>query len=1142
MVLTNVRYMKKTTNGILLSAGDLSGYISCHHLTHLHLAFAEGRLDAADYRDPMLALLQERGLEFEEGYLRRLEQEGKTIARPEPGTDELSVDRTWAAMQQGVEVIYQASLRRAPWQGRADFLIKVDKPSHLGNWSYEIIDAKLARETRAGTILQLCLYAELVADIQGILPEYLYVITPEEELMLQSYRSEDFMAYFRLIKARVLAIVATNQVPIPTYPEPCPHCGICGWWAYCDRQRHSDDHLSLVAGLSRLQAAELKRWDIHTLTALAQIPLPLPFKPSRGAAETFVRLREQARVQLAGRRTGTSVYELLEIAEGRGLSNLPEPSAGDIFLDLEGDSFIGRSGMEYLFGWVTGEHTATVRQIWAVNAEQEKRAFETFIDEVIQHMFEYPDLHIYHFSPYEPAALKRLMGKYATREDEVDTLLRAGRFVDLHAITRQAIRAGVESYSLKELEQLHAFERQFELRAAAAQLREMERRLERNDIAGIAPETKAAIEQYNFEDCQSAASLRTLLETLRSERIAAGVPLERPSPQEGAPGETVTRLQERIRPLYDQLVEGVPADPLQRSSEQQAYWLLANMLEGYRREKKALWWEYFRLKALPIEELLEEKEALAGLQFTGKRRSEKKSTIDTYHFPFQECEIQAGDTVKGMDGKDLGEVITIDKADSWVELKKGPTKADLHPAAVFRLSIIDDTEKEEALIRLATWVAGHSMDHEGDYRAARDLLLGVPPRTAAGFQSSAQPQQKAVSWALELNGGVLPIQGPPGTGKSHTAAEMILALVQAGKKVGITALSHKVVVGLMEKVITAGKKVGVTVRCMRRVSKGAKSSNPVVPEEDNYDKIEAAIRNGSVQVLGGTAWLWAREQFKESVDVLVVDEAGQLSLMDALAVAQAGANLVLLGDPQQLKQPQQGSHPEGTEVSALEHVLQEHQTIPPDRGILLDTTWRMHPAICSFVSELFYEGRLQSRPGLENQQLGGETPFANAGLWYVPVHHEGNQSSSPEEVAVVRRIVDGLLTGKVAYQQADGKVIPVTATDIKVIAPFNAQVSLLTRGLPPGVQAGTVDKFQGQEAPIILFSMATSRPEDAPRGMEFLYSPNRLNVAVSRARAAFILVASPQLFEPDCHNVRQMKLANAYCRFIEQQQAPSSSP
>jgi len=288
-----------------------------------------------------------------------------------------------------------------------------------------------------------------------------------------------------------------------------------------------------------------------------------------------------------------------------------------------------------------------------------------------------------------------------------------------------------------------------------------------------------------------------------------------------------------------------------------------------------------------------------------------------------------------------------------------------------------------------------------------------------------------------------------------------------------------------------------------------------------------------VQLIGGTPFLWSREDMAASVDVLFVDEAGQLSLIDTVAVSQAAKSLVLLGDPQQLKQPQQGSHPEGTEVSALEHILQGTQTITPEKGIFLDETWRLHPSICAFVSELFYESKLHSRPELAQQNISGNTRFNGSGLWFEGVAHVGNQNSAVEEVEHVSEIIRELAKGDVIYTDAEGKQHTVGIDHIKVIAPYNAQVALLKSKLPDGLQVGTVDKFQGQEAPIVIFSLATSSPEDAPRGMEFLYSLNRLNVAVSRARAIFILVGNPSLFEPDCRSVQQMKLANAFCRYLE---------
>jgi superfamily I DNA and/or RNA helicase len=242
----------------------------------------------------------------------------------------------------------------------------------------------------------------------------------------------------------------------------------------------------------------------------------------------------------------------------------------------------------------------------------------------------------------------------------------------------------------------------------------------------------------------------------------------------------------------------------------------------------------------------------------------------------------------------------------------------------------------------------------------------------------------------------------------------------------------------------------------------------------------------------------------------------------------------LLGDPQQLEQPQKGTHPEGVGVSALDHVLGGAATMPEDRGIFLPTTWRLHPSICAFTSELFYEGKLQSKPGLERQRLTGTGAFDGAGLWWAPVAHDGNQNFSLEEVDVVVRLVDSLLAPGAAWEDEHGVSRTLTGADLRIVAPFNAHVNRLAERLTGrGIPVGTVDKFQGQEAPVVIYSMATSRAEDAPRGMEFLYSLNRLNVATSRARCVAIVVASLVLAEPPCRTPRQMLLANALCRYRE---------
>jgi predicted RecB family nuclease len=1126
----------RTLDGRLdLSASDLASHLGCRHLTQLDLQVANGRLVPPRWRDPTLAVLQERGLELEQLYLDHLRGQGLRIA--EAGDGEGGVERTIAAMRDGADVVYQATLRSDRWHGRADFLRRVERPSRLGAWSYEVLDAKLARDTRAGTILQLCLYSHMVGQIQGLLPEQMHVVMPGEPLRLEPFRVDDFLAYHRLVQRRLEGAIGGPDEAPHTYPEPVPQCDICRWWPLCDRRRRDDDHLCLVAGISKLQIQELRSRGVDTLAGLAALPLPLEPRPARGSPETFERVRDQARIQLEGRRAGAPRHETLPVIEGQGLCRLPEPSPGDIFLDLESDPFVGVSGLEYLLGWTTGPSDGPAYHTrWAFDPAAERAAFEAFIDLVMARWQRYPGLHIYHFAPYEPAALKRLMGRYATRESELDRLLRAERFVDLHAIARQAVRASVERYSLKDLEIFHGYAREVPLREASLHLRALERAVELGKRNAVPEETRLAVEAYNRDDCVSTMRLRDWLEELRQRLVDEGRAVPRPDLQRGDPSEAVDEQQQRVDELYDRLAGDLSPDPSERDLEQQGRWLLANMLDWHRREKKATWWEYFRLLGLTEEELLEEKAALAGLEFVERTATPKKSVVDRYVFPAQECEIREGDSLRDSDGRRFAKVDAIDVATRCIEIRKGPSVAAEHRSALLRHDDIDDKVKREALMRLGQWVAENGIDAPGAYRAGRDLLLRRPPRPGAAIVAGQDALGAARGWVAALDHGILPIQGPPGAGKTYTGARMITSLVRAGRKVGVTALSHKVIRNLLDEVVKAAEQENTPLRCVQKVGDPSEAPHASIAEINDNGAILGELQSGAAQVAAGTAWLWAREEFCEAVDVLFVDEAGQLTLADVLAVSQAAKSLVLLGDPQQLGQPVQGSHPEGTDVSALQHILGQHQTMPADQGLFLDHTWRLHPKICDFTSELFYDGRLASRPNLDRRVLDGPTAFAGAGLWFVPVPHEGNQSSSSEEVERVAELVAGLIAGGVHWTDERNDRRPLALSDILIIAPYNAQVAALKTRLPDA-RVGTVDKFQGQEAPVVICSLTTSSPEEAPRGMEFLYSPNRLNVAVSRAKTACILVGSPALFEPECRSPAQMRLANAFCRYLEMAQA-----
>ena len=1126
--------MQKVEDLILLSASDLVGHLHCRHLTGLDIAVATGALEKPKVWDPLLQLLWERGARHELGFVEHLKSQSFSVTVIDGiGVDAEAVACTRDAMLAGDEVIVQGAFSANSWVGRTDILRRVETASDLGAWSYEVIDTKLARETKGGSVLQLCLYADLVATVQGNRPTHSYIVAPWSDYVPQKYRMDDYAAYYRRVK-RGLETAIGEQATAEIYPDPKEHCDVCRWQDRCDKRRRADDHLSLVAGITKVHIDELKRHGVDTTARLGALPSPLPWKPARGAAHSYERVREQARIQIKGRAAGTVLHELLPVIPGYGLTSLPEPSAGDVFFDLEGDPFVGEGGLEYLFGYafIDGEGNAVYTGDWALSRDEEKQIFERFIDFVTDRLEQHPDLHIYHFAPYEPAALKRLMGRYASQEEQIDFLLRSRRFVDLYSVVRNGLRASVESYSIKKLEPLYQFKRGIPLSNANMALAKVNACLELGDLEFINEADRTVVAGYNRDDCVSTWGLRDWLETLRTELIVAGTAVPRPEAAEGPPSEALGEWQEKINELIERLTGDVPADVAERTTEQHARWLLAHTLDWHRREQKALWWEYFRLSDLTAEDLLDERAGLAGLTFVGVNGGTAKAPIHRYSFPSQETEMRGGEDLRNLGGTNLGKVDAISLDDRWIDIKKRGDSAGIHPEAIFSHTVINAGVLADALVRIGAYVADHGMEGDGPFQAARDLLMRMRPRLGGQpIQHQGEPTLvAALRVAPEIESGVFPIQGPPGAGKTHTGARMICTLVQAGKTVGVTANSHKVIRNLLDEVVKASGEMGIDVNCIQKPSEMEPDQYRLRFAKTNADLL-GAIGNRS-NVAGGTAWLWASPDAARAVDVLFIDEAAQMALANVLAVSQAATSIVLLGDPQQLDQPMQGSHPEGTDVSALHHILGEEQTIAADRGLFLSETWRLHPDICAYTSELFYEGRLHPRPGLEIQAIHSSGRVHSTGLCYVAVPTEGNQSSSPEEADCIRDLVDEILASGTSWIDRHGIEHVVTLQDILIIAPYNAQVFELQDRIH-GARIGTVDKFQGQEAPIVIYSMTTSSYADAPRGMEFLYSLNRLNVATSRAKCVCILVASPSVFEAQCRTPRQMQLANAFCRYLE---------
>ena len=1156
------------------SPTDLANFLACRHKTALDLLAARGELEKPTWVDPLAAVLRQRGEEHEHKYVSGLRREGLRIVDLGSVPRDDRPARTLAAMRDGADAIVQAALSNDRWLGYADVLRRVETPSPIfGAWSYEAHDTKLSRETRGGTILQLCLYTELIGEIQGSLPEHFRVITPSTT---EPYRFDDFSAYYRQVKTKFLEFLA-RRAPTEApgarneereaYPDPVHHCDFCRWFQRCNARRRKDDHLSFVAGLSRIQRVELEGRGIATLAALAEMPVPLEFQPKRGSKDTYEKLCRQAKLQLEARTHHTLVYELLPVeppSEGEaptnlGLAKLPAPSPGDLFLDLEGDPFArpaagnddGQGGREYLFGLgrVGADGSFIYSARWAFTDDDERKMFESIVDEIKATIAEHPGAHVYHYAPYEPAAFKRLMGRYATREVELDELLRGKRFVDLYAVVRQALRAGVESYSIKKMEPFYAFQRDVTLDVAGDQRRVIELALElgATDTSTLTPDVLASVEGYNKDDCRSTHELRNWLESVRTGLEASGTAVPRPPVVQSAANEEITERKQQVEALRAQLLANVPADRQLRSAHQRAMYLLAYLLDWHDREDKVGWWEYFRLIELPEEDLADEPNAVIGLQFVEQVRQEKRSFVHRYRYaPDQEMEIRAGDELHLQDGNRWADVVARDRDAHTLDVLVGPKKAAQRPTAAFAHTYINPKVMRDALFALGTAAL-----HGGATDLAMGLLQRRPPRlkTTADFASfigrtcrSADIGDVAVRLAGDLDRTTLAIQGPPGSGKTYTGGRMICELARQGKKIGVVATGHKVIRNLLKAAWHEGKEHPAPIRLAHKTEYDETADDAAIAIVSSNEAAIDALQSGAANVLGGTSYMWARPEFADAVDVLFVDEAGQLSLANALAASQAADSLVLLGDPQQLEQPNKGSHPDGVGVSVLQHVLGEHKTMPPAHGLFLPITWRLTPAICRFTSELFYENKLTSKTGLEKQlltrpaprdlfDLGIASDIVGAGLWVVAASHDGRRNACEEEVEVIAALVDQLLAPGSDWVDQGGVSRHVTPNDILIVAPFNAQVSRLQEKI--GGRVGTVDKFQGQEAPVVIYSMATSRPEDAPHGLEFLYSLNRLNVATSRAKCACILVANPRLFEPECRTPRQMRLANALCRYRE---------
>lgn len=1159
--------VRKTDDTLRVSASDLSNFLACRHLTRLDAARANGLLQTPDRRDLGLDALAARGERHEQAIRERFLLRGWTMESIPVDFEhpEVSAATTLDAMERGVDVVDQGVFLVDDRFGRVDFLVRASLLRADGD-GYEVVDAKLGRSAKARAVLQVAYYSRLLASVQGRPPRYMHLALGGADDLL-SFEVASFGAYERQVDRMLSEFLEASEGEIPpsdTYPDPNEHCVICRWSVHCIKRRREDDDISFVAGISSRQRVALKADGIATLEAFAALE-QLPDLPLVGP-NALARSHAQAKLQAEGRRLGKPIWELVPperdeegaFVPNRGLLALPEPAEGDLFFDIEGARYYSEDakefGLQYLFGIVDSADVGENGQpqyhaFWAFDRAGEKQAFERLVDFIAERRHRHPGLHVYHYNHYEPTSVThladlhetreeivgRLMGRFATHEDEVDDLFRQSVFVDLYRVVRQGVRASVESYSIKSLEPLCGYTRQVALADVNERMVIFESALE-DGSAEADDETRAIIAGYNEDDCRATLALRDWLEERRVDLAEqVGDPVRRPTP----PEEPEDHTDPDVRALRQALMEGLPVDDTGRNAQESARALAADLLEWHRREDKPKWWRWFHLLRLDDEELIGERDALSGLEFVEVVETVGRSELVRFTFPPQEHPFGTGDDALDRLGRGWP-IEELNEAGGDVVLRRGPNRAGQTPASLFQRTIVQTPEQRERLRQLAERIRDLGKS-AWPADAALNLLLGRTPNIGSQGELRGSDEEASVAGArlaTVLDRSYLPIQGPPGTGKTYTGAVQILALVESKKRVGVTAMSHAVISNLLDEAHRQAESKGFPLRIGQKGSgDGLHVSIAAQAQEHVFKNNDAALKalQSEIDVLGGTSWLWAREEFVKSVDVLIVDEASQMSLANTLAVAHAATNLILLGDPQQLGQPSQAAHPPGADASAMSHILRDEPTMPPERGLFIERTRRMHPDVCRFTSEVFYQDRLAPIDGLELQAVLGGGDLAGTGLRFVPVMHEGNSNSSLEEAEVVAELVERLQHE--TWRNSEGQVQAIRNEDVLVVTPFNAQIRAIERAFGrkgvDSVRVGTVDKFQGRQAVVAIYSMAASTADDAPRGTDFLFDLHRLNVATSRARCLAIVVASPELTRVMCRTPRQMQLVNALCRFGE---------
>lgn len=1115
----------------LLTPSKITAWLDCAHFLTLRNQVDDGQLAEPDPRYGSFArLLAAKGVQHERECLAEYARDGKSILEiPARESGELFTD--WVArvgnpFDGSRDVIYQMPFIHDGVRGIADFVVRLEDPE-TGAVSYEPVDAKLARvEAKPGHVLQLCFYADAIEALTGVRPRRMHLWLGSGHV--EPLTVNEFSPYWRRLRGQLARALAAGPVE-GTVPEPCPHCAFCEFFDLCTSRWREEDSLVYVAGIRQLERDLLDDGGVSTLAQLAAHRGDLEGIRS----ERSIRLVDQAALQVEARLRGASPppYAMIEPgndpAWGHGLEKLPAPDPGDVFLDFEGHPFWRPdSGLFFLFGLLERDPDRQwhYRAWWADDLDEEMGAVTALIDFLDARRADHPDAHAYHYNHTERSALLRLTATRGVREAELNRLAEAGFFVDLFQVARNAIQVGVESYGLKYLELLTTFQRGHDIDAGAGAVVEYEQ-----FMADKNPARRERIAAYNEDDVRATQALRDWLIEHRPVEI----------PWRAAQLEPPPEIPD-LDPHVAQLHAYGPDTPEYLLGDLLGYWL--------REWRACIAPKMARCQADPTT-LFDDGDVLAGLHSAELfERIGKRGTpilpVMRFAFPAQVTDgfRSQGGRVVYLTPDEMTRYATIDRLDCdtgqldlvWNDACQ---QSGYVPTVIVLYDWVDAKPKSRALSEFAA----RQLDPSGrpPNAATAELLQGENPRFVPGGGprggAFGDDLAEMTEWVTQLDRSYVAIQGPPGTGKTYSAAHLVHTLLTGGRRVGITAMSHAAIDHLLKEIVKVFDDAGAS-EVLHAVRKpGSELGRQLSGVTYATDNRQCAARE--FNLVAGTTWLFASPEMRAaSIDVLLIDESGQLALADALAASCSARNLILLGDPLQLPQVTQADHPRGSGRSVLEHVLGKDVTLDANRGVFLSQTRRMHPDVCSFISKQIYEERLTAHPSCEQQ-----TTVLGTGLRWLAAHHQGNSTESPQEADLIAAEIGRLLGTPWTNQKGEEK--PLTADDLMVVAPYNDQVRVIRGRLARNadtarVPVGTVDKFQGQEAAVVFFSMATSTGEDTTRGADFLFSRNRLNVAISRARCLAYLVCTEELLNTRARTVDDMRLIATLNAFVEWAQSP----